>query len=115
MARPYRPVKELEAHLARGELDFALAIVRTMAREGARPPGLALTLRFLPLLAAKRPELFDRWALRWLERWCGERGARASVDDAAELVAGLAEMPVDPDGGVQRARSVLERGGSGAA
>jgi hypothetical protein len=109
MARPYRPQRELEAHLSRGELDFALAVARTLARERARPLDLEVTFRFLPLLAVQRPEQFDRWALRWLERWCGELGSRASVDEAAELAAALAEIPVDPERGVERARSLLGR------
>jgi hypothetical protein len=109
MGRPYRPVRELEAHLARGELEFALALARGIARERARPLGLELTLRFLPLLAAQRPDAFDRWALRWLERWCAEAGTRASVDEAVELVAGLAEISIDPERGVQNVRAVLAR------
>jgi hypothetical protein len=106
VGRPYRPVRELEGHLARGELDFALAVLRGVAGERRRPLELELALRFLPLIAIQRPEEFDRWALRWLERWCGERGAIASVDDAVELVAGLAEMPIDPAAGMSRARLV---------
>jgi len=106
MGRPYRPVRELEGHLARGELDFALAVLRGIAGERRRPLELELALRFLPLIAIERPEEFDRWALRWLERWCGDRIVDASVDDAVELVAGLAEMPVDPEAGMRRARIV---------
>lgn len=106
MGRPYRPIRELEGHLARGELEFALALLRGIAGERRRPLELELALRFLPLIAIQRPGEFDRWALRWLERWCGERGTVASVDDALELVAGLAEMPVDPEAGIRRAREV---------
>ena len=98
MGRPYRPIRELEAHLARGELDFAIAVAKVAAHERTRPLDLGLMLRFLPLVAAQRPDEFDAWALRWLERWCGEPcTGRASIDDAAELVAGLAEIPVDPE------------------
>jgi hypothetical protein len=97
MGRPYRPVRELEAHLARGELDFAVAVAKVIAQERTRPLDLGLMLRFLPLVAVQRPDEFDVWALRWLERWCGELRGRASIDDAAELVAGLAEIPVEPE------------------
>jgi len=109
MGRPYRPVRELEAHLARGELDFAVALARGIARERAQPLGLELTLRFLPLLAAQRPHAFDAWTLRWLERWCGEQRDRASVDEALELVSGLAEIPVDPERGLGVVRAQLAR------
>ena len=104
MGRPYRPVRELEAHLERGELQFALALARALAVERERPLDLAVTIRFLPLIAAERPEDFDVWALRWLERWCGELRRRASIDDAVDLVQGLAEIPIDPD----RALAVIE-------
>jgi hypothetical protein len=110
MARPYRPVRELEAHLERGELDFAMALARGIAAERSRPLELELMLRFLPLLAVQRPEAFDRWALRWLERWCGELRGRASVEEALELVAGLAEMTVDPEAGLRSTQAVLLRG-----
>jgi hypothetical protein len=109
MGRPYRPVRELEAHLTRGELDYALAILRGIARERAQPLDLGLTLGFLPLVAAQRPDAFDRWALRWLERWCDERQDRASIDDAHELTAALAEIPVDPERGLVAVRGVLAR------
>ena len=96
MGRPYRPVRELEAHLARGELDFAIALARALADEGARPLDLEVTIGFLPLIAAQRPDSFDLWALRWLERWCEQQQDRASIDDAVEVAGALAEIPVDP-------------------
>ena len=109
MGRPYRPVRELEAHLARGELDFAMALARGIARERPEPLGLELTLRFLPLLAVQRPEEFDRWALRWLERWCAQARAGATIEDALELAGGLAELSVDPDRGLHAVRALLAR------
>ena len=92
MGRPYRPIRELEAHLRRGELDFAIALAKMAARERPRPLELELTVRFLPLVAVQRPDDFDEWTLRWLERWCGELRGHASIDDAVDLVAGLAEL-----------------------
>lgn len=112
MGRPYRPVRELEAHLARGELEFALALARAIAVERERPLELAVTVRFLPLIASERPEDYDLWALRWLERWCGELGRRASVDDALEIVQGLAEIPVDPERGLETIKGVSARLGA---
>lgn len=118
MARPYRPVRELEAHLERGELEFALALARALAVERERPLDLDVTVRFLPVIAAQRPERFDVWSLRWLERWCAELRLRASIDDAVDIVAGLAEIPVDPDHAMERISVIslrLRRGSGGGA
>jgi hypothetical protein len=109
MGRPYRPVKELEAHLERGELEFALSLARALAVERERPLDLAVTIRFLPLIAAERPDSFDVWALRWLERWCGEARRRASVDDAVEIVQGLAEIPIDPEHALEVIEAICSR------
>jgi len=100
MSRPYRPVRELEAHLARGELESAIALAGVIARERREPLELAVTARFLPLVAHVRPREFDRWALRWLERWCQERRDGASIDDAVDVARALAAIPVDPDVGL---------------
>jgi hypothetical protein len=109
MSRPYRPARELEAHLARGELDFAIALAKGLVGERTRPLDLDVVLGFLPLVAVQRPEAFDLWAMRWLERWCGELRGRASIDDAVELVGGLAEIPVDPERALQRIAEVCAR------
>jgi hypothetical protein len=97
----------MEAHLERGELDFALSLARTVAEERGRPLDLALMLRFLPLIAGARPAAFDPWTLRWLERWCAEHRSLASIDDAVQVVEGLAEIPVDPERGLERIRAAL--------
>ncbi len=109
MGRPYRPVRELEAHLERGELEFALALARAIAVEREHPLDLELTIHFLPLIAAEKPEAFDVWSLRWLERWCGELRRSASIDDAVDVVQGLAEIPVDPEHGLEAVRVVYAR------
>lgn len=115
MSRPYRPVRELESHLRRGELDFALALARGLVRERERPLELDVTVLFLPVIAAQRPEIFDVWALRWLERWCGEVPHRASIDDAVDVVGGLAEFPVDPERAFETLQAVsLRLRGAGA-
>ena len=101
-------MRELESHLDRGELEFAIALAKAVSEERARPLELDLMLRFLPLIAAQRPEAFDVWTLRWLERWCSELRGRASIDDAAELVAGLAAIPVDPEHALH---TILDVGG----
>ena len=109
MGRPYRPVRELEAHLERGELEFALALARAIAVEREQPLDLAVMVRFLPLIATDRPEDFDVWALRWLERWCGEMRKRASIDDGVEVVQGLAEIPIDPEHALQVIEAICSR------
>jgi hypothetical protein len=109
MGRPFRPIRELEGHLRRGELDFAIALAKIAARERVRPLELELTVRFLPLIAVQRPGEFDVWTLRWLERWCGELRGRASIDDAADLVAGLAEIPIEPERALQAIAAVCAR------
>lgn len=109
MGRPYRPQLELEAHLDRGELEFAIALARAIARERERPLDLELTARFLPLIALQRPGEFDSWTLRWLERWCAAGREQASIDDAAELAAALAEIPVDPERGMRTIRELSTR------
>jgi hypothetical protein len=109
MGRPYRPIRELEAHLRRGELDFAIALAKMAASERPRPLELELTVRFLPLVAVQRPDDFDEWTLRWLERWCGELRGRASIDDAVDLVAGLAEIPIDSERALQVIAAVCAR------
>jgi hypothetical protein len=99
----------MEAHLDRGELAFAISLARTVVTERGRPLDLDLTIRFLPLVAVQRPEAFDLWALRWLERWCEELGGQASIDDAVELVTALAEIPVDPDQALGTIRVIRTR------
>jgi hypothetical protein len=93
--RPYRPDRELDGHLDRGELDFAIALAKDIAHERGRPLGLDLALRFLPLIAAQRPEAYDEWALRWATRWMSETNG-ATITGAAAVVAALAELPVEP-------------------
>ena len=109
MSRPFRPVRELEGHLQRGELDFAIALAKMATRERARPLELELTVRFLPLVAVQRPDDFDEWTLRWLERWCGELRGHASIDDAVDLVAGLAEIPIDSERALRVIAAVCAR------
>jgi hypothetical protein len=106
MVRPYRPVRELEAHLDRGELDSAIAIARGLPSERAAPLGLDLMLRFLPLVALQRPDDYDVWTLRWLECWCAQARGHVSIDEAAEVVAGLAEIPIDPESALRVIRGV---------
>jgi hypothetical protein len=109
MGRPYRPIPELEAHLDRGELEFAVALAREIADERGRPLELELMLRFLPLVASERPSEYDTWTLRWLERWCGRSRGRASIDDALEVVHGLVAIPVDPEQGLAAVAAVAAR------
>jgi hypothetical protein len=111
VSRPYRTARELEGHLDSGELDFAIALAKVLAHERNQPLDLSLTLRFLPLVAAQRPQAFDVWTLRWLERWCDEMRGRASIDDAVDLASGLAEIPVDPEHALEAIAEIRARHG----
>jgi hypothetical protein len=102
-AGPYRPMRELEAAIERGELDFALAHAKEVARERRRPLELALALELLALVAAQQPHAYDAWALRWLERWIAE-SQQATIDEAARLAASLAALPAEPRGVLQAIR-----------
>lgn len=93
--RPYRPARELEGALSRGDIDHAVTAAVELSAERRRPLELAVALRFLPLVAAQRPREFDAWALRWLSRWIQETPA-ATAEQAAELAALLADLPAEP-------------------
>ena len=92
---PYGPVRELEGAIARGELDFALAHAHEVARERRGPIELEPALGLLPLTASQQPDAYDAWALRWLVRWTRE-SRRPTIATAAELAAGLADLPAEP-------------------
>jgi hypothetical protein len=115
MARPYRPARELEDHLDRGELDFAIALARGISRERGRPLELELMARFLPLIAGQRPHEFDGWALRWLERWCGEQRGLASIDEALDVVQALAAVAIEDEAALQLVRQSATRTHAGGA
>jgi hypothetical protein len=69
---PWRPAREIERAVERGELDMAEAIAKDLARNSGRPIPLALAAKLLPLVAAQRGAEYDRWAARWLGRWLTE-------------------------------------------
>jgi hypothetical protein len=95
--RPWQPQRELEGALDRGDLRYATALAQEIQLERGTPIDLDLALRFLPLIARESPREFDTWALRWLARWAGEHKA-ATMDQAAEVAAALAELPTEPAG-----------------
>jgi len=107
--RPYRPVRELEAAIARGELDFALAHVKEVARERGAPLDLGLALGLLTLVAAQQRQAYDAWALRWLARWIAEAD-EPTIAQAAGVAASLAEMPHDPPVAADEIRRVAKLG-----
>ena len=88
-------MRELEAAIARGELDFALAHAKELARERGAPIDLGLALGLLTLVAAQQRSAYDAWALRWLVRWIAE-ACEPTIAQAAAVAASLAEMPHDP-------------------
>jgi hypothetical protein len=76
---PYRPLRDLERALERGQLKIAVAAAKDVSHERGRPIGLDLALRFLPLVAAQQLDAYDGWACRWLARWLNETpGVRPS-------------------------------------
>jgi hypothetical protein len=93
--RPWRPAVELEGALDRGELDYAITLAAELAHDRHRPIDLDTALRFLPLIAAQRPDQFDAWALRWLTRWATETTG-ATVDRDAEIACSLADARTEP-------------------
>jgi hypothetical protein len=94
-ARPWRPEVELEGALKRGELDYAITLAAEVADGQGRPLDLGTALQFLPAVAAKRPDEFDAWALRWLTRWIGET-PRVTIGRAAEIACSLADAQREP-------------------
>jgi hypothetical protein len=100
---PYRPVRELEAALARRELEIAIGIAKDIARE-RRPIGLGLALQLVALVAAQGPD-YDQWACKWLARWLRET-PDTTIALAAEVAATLADLPAEPQG-VEAIRDVI--------
>jgi hypothetical protein len=92
--RPWKPAKELDGAIDRGDLSYAIALAEELRIERGRPIPLAVALRMLPL-AATRPD-YDAWALRWLARWLSE--CEPTIDQAAEAAATLADLPDEPLG-----------------
>jgi hypothetical protein len=92
---PYRPIKDLEHALDRGDLKMATAAAKDCQREYGRPINLDVAVRFLPLLATERAS-YDIWACRWLSRWLAETPA-PTIEQTAELAGCLAELPAEPD------------------
>jgi hypothetical protein len=72
-----------------------VALAEELRLERGRPIELATAARFLPLIAAASPREYDAYALRWLGRWVTET-ATATIEQAAEIAASLADLPVEP-------------------
>ncbi|MFI4984683.1 MAG: hypothetical protein ACHP93_04740 [Solirubrobacterales bacterium] len=102
-SRPYRPTRELGDAIERGELDFALALAKEVARERDRPLDLDVALALLPLVAGQQATVYDAWALRWLQRWISE-SSEPTIEQAAELAGCLADLPGEPRGAVDAIR-----------
>ena len=94
--RPFRPAREFDAALARGDLQMASAIAKDIACEVERPIPLERALELLALGASQQAASYDAWALRWLVRWATETPG-ATIDQALDVAAGLAALPVEPE------------------
>jgi hypothetical protein len=92
---PFRPVKEIERALERGDLRMAVAIARDFATERGRPIPLGVALKLLTPVALQSPSEYDAWACRWLMRWLTETPA-PTIEQAAEVAASLADLPSEP-------------------
>jgi hypothetical protein len=103
---PYRPIRDLERALERGDLAMAVAAANDISREQGRPIPIDVALRLLPLVAAHEDDAYDRWACRWLARWLSEMPA-ATIDQAAEVAGTLADLPVEPYESLQAIRNLL--------
>ncbi|HMD55867.1 MAG TPA: hypothetical protein VKG82_00165 [Solirubrobacteraceae bacterium] len=93
--RPWKPARELDAALARGDLRYAISLAEQLRLERGRPIPLEVASRFLPLIAEQSPQEYDAYAVRWLARWVSEAGA-PSITAAASVAAALAELPHEP-------------------
>ena len=74
---------------------MAVALAKDLTRRTERPISLDAALSLLPLVAARQPHDYDRWACRWLARWLSESGS-ATIDTAAELAGALVDLPTEP-------------------
>lgn len=91
------------AQYAQLQQQIAHASSLTQARGGPIAPETAL--RFLPLVAEQRPDEFDAWACKWFCRWLAEK--RATIDEAAEVAASLADIPTEPEAAASLATACL--------
>jgi hypothetical protein len=92
--RPWKPAKELDGALSRGDLRYAINLAEELRLEKGKPIPLGVAARFLPLIAKESPAEYDAWALRWLARWASE--TPATIEKAAEVAASLADLPMEP-------------------
>lgn len=93
MPRPWRPVRELEHALESGDLAIAITAAHDLQEDGHRI-GLGTALELLALIARKKPQDFERWALRWLARYVTEGCQR--IEDAADVASLLEELAYEP-------------------
>jgi hypothetical protein len=91
---PWRPIKEIEHCITRGELDMAIAISKDARRENGHPIPVKLALELLPLVINQRTDDYDAWARHWLGRWLEQSGA--TIDKAADVAVALAELASEP-------------------
>jgi len=92
---PYRPLKDVERALERGDLRMAVAGARDCAHEYGHAIPLDIAVKFLPVVVAQTPDAYDGWALRWLARWSTESPKR-TIERAAVLAAALADLGSEP-------------------
>jgi hypothetical protein len=58
-ARPWKPAVELDGALERADLTYAITLAAEVTEDRGKPLDLDTALRFLPIVAAKRPDAYD--------------------------------------------------------
>jgi hypothetical protein len=92
---PYRPARDLQREIDRGDLRMAIAAAKDLAKHIGRPIPLPVAIKLVALAAIQRADVFDAFACRWLIRWLEETDA-ITIDRAAEVAGALAELPSVP-------------------
>jgi hypothetical protein len=103
----WKPAQELEGGLERGDLRFAVSLAEELRVERGTAIDLETAARFLPLIAKESPREFDAWSLRWLSRWLAE--TPATIEQAAEVAAALADLPSEPQSLESIRRTIARR------
>jgi hypothetical protein len=92
---PHRPIKDIESHLRKGELQLAIAAAKDFRHEHNQPIPIAVALLNLPVVLVQRTDDYDRWACRWLARWLTETHD-LNPERAANIAEGLVEIKLEP-------------------
>src|SRR5580700_11247153 len=104
---PWRPIKDLENALAKGDLEMAIAVAKDITREKGHTISLDLALRMLPLVIRDRPDEYDQWALHWFHRWMERDGS--TISEVADVAVALADLRSEPTEAYEVLRRAVDR------